>query len=134
MRPVLYLFTLCAPILGALTPSNVSIMQIQGRGHQSPFSGDTVVTTGVVTVVSRNGFFVQDPVGDDDPATSDGLFAFTGSTPAVDAGDWVRLEGVVTEYRPGERVIIRRNRFYGGTRPHHVDGFDVDLRATSGST
>jgi ABC-type transport system substrate-binding protein len=27
--------------------------------------------------------------------------------------------------------VIRRNRFYGGTRPHHVDGFDVDLRAAS---
>ena len=37
---------------------------------------------------------------------------------------------VITEYRPGERVTIRRNRFYRGTRPHHVDGFDVDLRAT----
>jgi peptide/nickel transport system substrate-binding protein len=37
----------------------------------------------------------------------------------------------VSEYRPGERVRLRRNRFYGGTRPHHVDGFDVDLRATS---
>ena len=36
---------------------------------------------------------------------------------------------VVTEYRAGERVTIRRNRFYRGTRPHHVDGFDVDLRA-----
>jgi peptide/nickel transport system substrate-binding protein len=35
----------------------------------------------------------------------------------------------VQEYRPGERVRIRRNRFYRGTRPHHVDGFDVDLRA-----
>jgi peptide/nickel transport system substrate-binding protein len=37
----------------------------------------------------------------------------------------------VTEYRPLERVVIRRNRFYGGSRPHHVDGFDVDLRAPS---
>jgi ABC-type transport system substrate-binding protein len=37
----------------------------------------------------------------------------------------------VTEYRPGERVALRRNRFYGGERPHHVDGFDVDLRAPS---
>lgn len=35
------------------------------------------------------------------------------------------------EYRPGERVVIRRNAFYGGKRPHHVDGFDVDLRAAS---
>jgi ABC-type transport system substrate-binding protein len=37
------------------------------------------------------------------------------------------------EYRPGERVVIRRNRFYGGTRQRHVDGFDVDLRAPSPS-
>jgi peptide/nickel transport system substrate-binding protein len=37
----------------------------------------------------------------------------------------------VVEYRRGERVVLRRNRFYGGTRPHHVDGFDVDLRAAS---
>lgn len=37
----------------------------------------------------------------------------------------------VTEYRPGERVVIRRNPYYGGSRPHHVDGFDVDLSAAS---
>jgi peptide/nickel transport system substrate-binding protein len=37
----------------------------------------------------------------------------------------------VTEYRPGERVVIRRNPFYGGSRPRHVDGFNVDLRAPS---
>jgi ABC-type transport system substrate-binding protein len=37
----------------------------------------------------------------------------------------------IAEYRPLERVIIRRNRFYRGNRPHHVDGFEVDLRAAS---
>jgi ABC-type transport system substrate-binding protein len=37
----------------------------------------------------------------------------------------------VVDYRRGERVVIRRNRFYGGSRPHHVDGYDVDLRAAS---
>jgi peptide/nickel transport system substrate-binding protein len=36
----------------------------------------------------------------------------------------------VAEYRRGERVVLRRNRFYRGTRPHHVDAFVVDLRAT----
>jgi hypothetical protein len=35
----------------------------------------------------------------------------------------------VSEYRPGQRVKIRRNRHYGGKRPHYVDGFDVDLTA-----
>ena len=30
---------------------------------------------------------------------------------------------------PGERIVLKRNRFYGGKRPHHVDGFEIDLRA-----
>ena len=35
----------------------------------------------------------------------------------------------IREYRRNERVIVRRNRYYGGTRTHHVDGFDIDLSA-----
>ena len=54
------------------------------------------------------------------PADPEGVRAFPGAGPYY-----------VAEYRPGERVVIRRNRFYGGERPHHVDGFDVDLRAAS---
>jgi len=53
------------------------------------------------------------------PSDPEGLTIFPSAGPYV-----------VTEYRPGERVTIRRNRFYGGSRPHHVDGFDVDLRVT----
>ena len=37
----------------------------------------------------------------------------------------------VAEYRPGERVVLKRNRYYRGTRPHHVDGFEVDFKALS---
>src|SRR6185503_1785544 len=37
----------------------------------------------------------------------------------------------IREYRPNERVVLRRNRHYGGNRRHHVDGFDVDLSAES---
>jgi ABC-type transport system substrate-binding protein len=37
----------------------------------------------------------------------------------------------VVEYRRGERVRLQQNRFYGGRRPHHVEGFDVDLRVAS---
>jgi peptide/nickel transport system substrate-binding protein len=54
------------------------------------------------------------------PAEPEGAGAFPGAGPYY-----------VAEYRAGERVVIRRNRFYGGKRPHHVDGFDVDLRAAS---
>jgi peptide/nickel transport system substrate-binding protein len=37
----------------------------------------------------------------------------------------------VSEYRPGDTVVLRRNPFYGGRRSHHVDGFVADLGATS---
>ena len=31
----------------------------------------------------------------------------------------------VAEYVPGRRVVLRKNRHYRGTRPHHVDSFVV---------
>jgi peptide/nickel transport system substrate-binding protein len=37
----------------------------------------------------------------------------------------------VADYRPGQRVVIARNRFYGGRRPQHVDRYLVDLTASS---
>ena len=35
-----------------------------------------MTTTGVVTAIAFNGYYVQNPVGDGDPATSDGIFVF----------------------------------------------------------
>jgi predicted extracellular nuclease len=78
----------------------VTIMQIQGAGHISPYAGIEVTTTGVVTAVDYDGYYVQDPVGDGDDATSDGLFVFKfGPKPAV--GDLVQLTDTVTEFIPG---------------------------------
>jgi ABC-type transport system substrate-binding protein len=34
----------------------------------------------------------------------------------------------VKEYRPKEGIVIRRNRFYGGERKVHLDGFNVNLQ------
>jgi peptide/nickel transport system substrate-binding protein len=38
---------------------------------------------------------------------------------------------VIRDYRRNQRVTLRRNAHYGGTRAHHVDGFDIDLSANS---
>jgi peptide/nickel transport system substrate-binding protein/oligopeptide transport system substrate-binding protein len=35
----------------------------------------------------------------------------------------------VSVYTPGERVVMDRNRFYRGERPHHVDRITIDLKA-----
>ncbi|MET7753079.1 endonuclease/exonuclease/phosphatase family protein [Streptomyces sp. NPDC005389] len=85
--------------------AGVRIHDIQGTTRVSPLvgkqvSGVTGVVTGVRTYGSR-GFWIQDPEGDGDPATSEGLFVFTSSVPTVAVGDAVSLSGTVTEYVPG---------------------------------
>lgn len=54
------------------------------------------------------------------PSSEEGAGAFPSAGPYY-----------VQEYRPGERVVIRRNPYYGGARKVHLDGFDVDLQGGS---
>ncbi len=81
-------------------PPPLAIYQIQGAGHVSPFAGQAVTTQGVVTAVDSNGFYLQDPTGDSDIATSDGIFVFTSSAPAVSVGRLVQVSGQVSEFVP----------------------------------
>lgn len=80
------------------------IHEIQGSGQFSPYDGMAVATTGIVTARKNNGFFMQTPDGEDDgdPATSEGIFVFTGAEPSADAavGNRVLVQGTVTEYIP----------------------------------
>ena len=78
----------------------LTIPEIQGEAHISPFVGDTVTATGIVTAVAFNGFYMQDPTGDGNDATSDGIFVFERN-PAVDIGDEVEVTGTVSEFIPG---------------------------------
>jgi ABC-type transport system substrate-binding protein len=39
----------------------------------------------------------------------------------------------VSDYSPGERLVLERNRFYMGTRPQHVDRIVADLGADAGA-
>jgi uncharacterized protein len=87
-----------------LCPPNsaMHIHTIQGTGHLSPFKGQAVsALEGVVTATRSKGFYMQDPLPDADPATSEGIFVFTSSTPSVNVGDRVRVSGTVEEFRPG---------------------------------
>ncbi len=80
---------------------STAIFDIQGAAHQSPLLGETVTTTGIVTAVDNNGFYLQDAVGDGDLATSDALFVFTGDEPSLVVGDELRVTGTVSEFTPG---------------------------------
>jgi len=88
----------CAP---EMAPIRLSIPEIQGAGHASPVAGQMVITRGVVTAVDSNAFFLQDPDGDGDVATSDAIFVFTGSAPNVSVGDRIEIAASVTEFVPG---------------------------------
>ncbi|KAF0813030.1 hypothetical protein IGB42_02426 [Andreprevotia sp. IGB-42] len=84
------------------TPGSVRIHDIQGSAHRSPLDGQSVANVpGIVTLVVSNGFYFQDEVADNDPRTSEGVFVFTSSAPAVAVGDKVLVSGKVSEFRPG---------------------------------
>jgi predicted extracellular nuclease len=83
---------------GLCASALTSVGEIQGRDHRSLLEGTSVTTTGVVTAVTSNGFWMQDPEGDGDLATSDGLFVFTGTAPEIAASDAVRVAGTVQEF------------------------------------
>ncbi|WP_240730804.1 ExeM/NucH family extracellular endonuclease [Deinococcus sp. S9] len=90
-----------APTCSAATVTNIGV--VQGSGATSPLVGQTVTVRGVVTgdfQAGLGGFFIQEIAPDGDPATSDGLFVYTGTTPRqVQEGDVVQLGGTVREYR-----------------------------------
>ena len=75
-------------------------MTSRAADSQTPLLGQDVTTTGIVTGRKTNGFFIQAPDADADgnPATSEGLFVFTSTAPAVTAGDVVTVKGTATEF------------------------------------
>ncbi|HET9260570.1 MAG TPA: lamin tail domain-containing protein [Acidimicrobiia bacterium] len=80
----------------------LTVPEIQGAQHTSPHLGVVVCAIGVVTAVdSGTGYYLQDPAGDGDIATSDAIFVFDGGATAVAVGDQVTVEGTISEFFPG---------------------------------
>ena len=81
----------------------VTIAQIQGAGHSTQYAFQVVqVADAIVTAVAPNAFWMQEDAADDDgdPATSEGIYVFTGSAPGVAVGDLVRVRGQAREWFP----------------------------------
>jgi len=79
----------------------VAIYTIQGTGEQSPLKGQTVSTQGIVTHVTSTGFYLQDRLGDGNPATSDGIFVYTNAANSAVVGQEISLTGTVVEFVAG---------------------------------
>ncbi len=100
--------TVEGPLL-TIIGSYIPIYRIQGNGFRSPLVGANVKTIGVVSGFFEgnspdygnfDGFYIQDPNGDGDDTTSDGIFVkhSTGVNPGVSIGDLVTVTGVVDEF------------------------------------
>lgn len=101
----LVLFSATAANAQVVTP----IHDVQGPGASSPIVGATVTIRGIVTGVTQTGFFVQaaDADVDADPATSEGIFVFTSSSPTavIFPRTSVEVTGTVAEVVPASDVL-----------------------------
>lgn len=84
----------------SIAPPFFPIHAIQGNGAVTPLLNQEITSTGIVTALKTNGFFMQtaDDSVDIDPATSEGIFVFTGTAPAVVVRDGVSVIGTASEF------------------------------------
>ena len=87
-------------LLAAVLPAPAPAVHPANPGHRqdlalSPAGSCSGPLRGCVTGVTAEGFFLQDPAGDGDPATSDGIYVYRYST-------WRNPRGL----KPGDLVEI----------------------------
>jgi hypothetical protein len=98
-----------------IPPNVLPIYAVQGDGTASPLLGDYVDVYGVVTGVTSKGFYLQDPTGDGDPETSDGVFVYMGRQPKVEPGQCILVRrSFVDEYY--DKTELARSK-----KPEEVD-------------
>ena len=119
-------FTIAAPTphnsgsaAAPVTPPTLAIHAIQGvksttASTLSPYAGQQVTTTGVVTAVLSNAFFIQsrDVDADTNPLTPEGIEVFTGSPTSAAAvlGNYVQVTGTVHTFPAVYRKPHARHR------------------------
>ena len=96
-----HLFTFQTADIASCGDAATKIPAIQGSGTTAAITGDVSVEGVVVGdyegTSGLSGFYLQDPAGDGNAATSDGIFVFTGAANTVSAGDFVRVTGFARE-------------------------------------
>ncbi|HLV77398.1 MAG TPA: ExeM/NucH family extracellular endonuclease [Marinobacter sp.] len=107
----------------------IPMHQIQSAGHSSPLAGKRVTVEGILTRDARakggfNGFYLQqaDDETDNDPATSEALFVYTGKSGGA-PGQRLRVTGTVKEFHGlTELVGVRALTVCGTTTlPEPID-------------
>ncbi|MBP8251418.1 MAG: ExeM/NucH family extracellular endonuclease [Herpetosiphon sp.] len=101
-----YVFTFqTAPLPGSCpTGTNlVTIPALQGTSDTNTQNNQVVTVRGIVVgdmqgATKQNGFYLQDPAGDGNVATSDGIFVYSPAAIDVSIGEALQVTGVVTEF------------------------------------
>ncbi|ODA32355.1 ExeM/NucH family extracellular endonuclease, partial [Veronia pacifica] len=96
------------PVFSCGDENRTPIYEVQGDGASSPLvpagkyeSVEDYYVEGVVTAVTTGlykGFWLQDPQGDNNDATSDGIFVLSKSVEGLTAGSLVCAAGKVKEF------------------------------------
>lgn len=79
-------------LLFSILLNSQTIAEIHGTGDVSPFDGQAVTTTGIVTAVAPEGYFIQDGT-----ALRSGVYVYE-QTNSPEVGDEVTLTGTVDEF------------------------------------
>ncbi|MBL0126882.1 MAG: ExeM/NucH family extracellular endonuclease [Flavobacteriales bacterium] len=95
---------LCGSFSALFATAQTPICAIQGAGATSPYNGQTVTTTGIVTAAFQGtgtlqGFYLEDPNCDGLITTSNGIFVYSTSITNVGVGDRMQVTGTVVEYQ-----------------------------------
>ncbi|GAA2123160.1 ExeM/NucH family extracellular endonuclease [Nocardioides bigeumensis] len=97
----------------AITP----IHDVQGNGAASPLDGQSVLTEGVVVgrfqSGTRDAIYIQTPVVDADPNTSEGVYVFADAAGFAN-GQTVRVRGTVDEFDGLTEITAVSNIFRCG--------------------
>ena len=114
-----------ASAVAARADALVAIHTIQGPGARSPWAQRRVVTEGAVTLVTSNGFFLEEPSEAVNSRGSRAIFVFTGNDPvAATPGQCVRLSGRVVEFNVGA-ADNPETLAHPVTELHEVKGVEV---------
>jgi uncharacterized protein len=105
-----YIITFSTMEVNVCETNFTPVYEIQGSDLMTPYAGQTMTTQGVVVgdyegpSPALRGFYMQDLLGDGEPATSDGIFIFNGNNDNVTLGEVVRVTGVVAEFQDQTQI------------------------------
>jgi predicted extracellular nuclease len=115
------------------------IYDIQGENHLSTFDGQVVTTIGVVTAIDKdnNAYWIQDPDGDGNRNTSDGIYVFVGGAlpSSIVVGNLIRVSGTVDEFQPGGTANLSLTEIVSVTETTLLQaGYGLPTAVTIGDT